>query len=711
MDFDTAFDQITPDMQDQQQGPRLELGALAHTLKGELAEAQKARRMVEQRWLDDLRQYRGQYAPDIQKRLKKQKRSRVYYRMTTSKVNTLTARLMDLHFPQRSKNWSIEPSPEPVLPDDVIMEALQPEIQAKAQEIMDGRMQELQAQGIVPDNLAMQQFMAEAFQQAFEQANTMPARLRIAKDRASAMERTIDDQLKESDSNGRYRPSWQQNCRAVIKSACLYGMGVLKGPLIEKVDVKRFSPVRDHFGNTSWTEQVHDSSLRPYHEAVSIWDVFPDPGARVPEELRYVWQLHIMTDKDLKDLANFPGFDGARIKQYMGEQPEGDAELTEWESEIRELNDDNAGGNANAHLAHRYRVYERWGFLTGADLASTGAEVEDKEKVYSASVWMLGDTIIKAMVNPLEGIDIPYFFYPFQQDDTSFWPEGLACLLRAPQTGHNSSTRAMQDNARMTSGPIMGLNLSALSADEKPEDMMANGCFLFDKPGINLDHAFKAVTVPSAIEHNLALVNFWQNAADEISTPRFNAGDGNIKGAGETASGLSMLMGASNILLKDHVKEFDDFLVSPFIRAMFRWNMQWNEDGSIKGDFYIVASGSQSLIAKEVRAGQLPGIIPLVGDPRFSNHINERSLLEVIFEQTDLPVERILRTEDEAEQYAQQQMMMQAQAQAQAHTQSLVQHLESQGFPPEEINRQVMLLLAQLSQQGNAAPQPGGMPQ
>ena len=101
--------------------PLMDAGALAARLKAELDDAMAARKMVETRWLDDLRQYRGQYPEDVRERLRRHKRSQVYYRLTTQKVNTLVARLMDLLFPQKSKNWGIDPTPDPLLPEDVIM--------------------------------------------------------------------------------------------------------------------------------------------------------------------------------------------------------------------------------------------------------------------------------------------------------------------------------------------------------------------------------------------------------------------------------------------------------------------------------------------------------------------------------------------------------------------------------------------------------------
>lgn len=694
--------------------PLLDVGVLAARLRAEYEDAERARSMVNLRWLEDLRQYRGQYAPEVLARLKKSKRAQVFYRMTTAKVNTMTARLMDLLFPQRVKNWSIEPTPDPMLPDEIIMQDMQEELAAAAEQIMGQTMQGLQEQGVIPDAWAMQNLMADAFQQAYAHVDTMPARLRIAKDRASAMERVIDDQLKECDANGQKRPSWQQNCKSVVKSSCLYGMGVLKGPLVERVETRRFLPSKEESGNIVWKEELFSTDLRPYHEAVSVWDIFPDPGARLPSELRFVWQLHMMTDKDLGELVNFPGFNGKNIMAYIAEHPDGDAQLSTWESQVRDLNEDNGTGG-HTMLHNRYRVYERWGFLSGRELAAAGVVVAENDfsKVFSANVWLLGDVIVKAMLNPLDGIDIPYFFYPYQQDDTSFWPEGIAFQLRAPQAGVNAAVRAMQDNAGASSGPVYGINMDCLAPGEDPMEMQANRLFLFDKPNINLAQAFQAVTVPSAIEHNLALTNFWQNGADEISTPRFNAGDGNVAGAGKTASGLSMLMGASNILLKDHIKDFDDCVVAPFIRAMFRWNMQWNPREDIKGDFEVVASGSQSLIAKEVRAQQVPALIGYLGIPAFTPYIKEKALLEVALEQTDLPAERLLRSDEEAQQYQEQQMLAQAKAQAQAQAEALAEQLQRQGMTPEQIQEQLLLLLAQVTQAlpGGGTPSTPGGPQ
>lgn len=669
------------------------LSGLAVTLLAEYNEAESARELFNLRWLEDLRQYKGQYEPGVQTRLNEDTKSQVFYRLTTTKVNTMVGRLMDLLFPQRSKNWSIEPTPDPMIPEDILMEELAPEIQERAEGIFMEMMQSLEAEGVMPDPLALMKLQVQAIQQAFASIDTTSASLRIATERAQAMERVIDDQLKEVWDNGRQRKSWSQHCRAVVKSACLHGMGVLKGPLVERVTHKRFVTQRNADGSQYWKEEPYDEELRPYYESVSVWDVFPDPSALNPAQLRYVWQAHLFTDKDLMELANFPGFKSDVIYACMLENPDGDASMAQWETQVRLVNADNQG---TPTLSNRYRVHERWGYLTGKQLHEAGLPIEDKDfaKVYPSNVWMLGGKIIKAAINPLEGVDIPYYWYPFMEDDTAFWPEGIASLLRHPQAAMNASVRATQDNAAASSRPLCGINMQALAPGEDPWKMLASGTVLFDKSGINLSQAFQATTIPSCIEHNLTLAKFWQEASDELSTPRFNAGDGRITGAGQTASGLSMLMGASNILLKDHVKLFDDTVSAPFLRGMFRWNMQWNPDDSIKGDFAVVASGSQSLIAKEVRAQQIPGVISLFSHPAFAPFIRPRKLLEVALEQTDLPAERILRTEEEAAEYEQQQAQQAALAQAQANVAALTQELERQGATPEQVQGQLVQMLA-----------------
>ena len=84
------------------------------------SEAERDRRDVEQRWLKDLRQYRGEYDPDIKAKMHP-KRSKAFLSITRTKTKTLSARETDLLFPSNGeKNWAITPTPIPELNPEVI---------------------------------------------------------------------------------------------------------------------------------------------------------------------------------------------------------------------------------------------------------------------------------------------------------------------------------------------------------------------------------------------------------------------------------------------------------------------------------------------------------------------------------------------------------------------------------------------------------------
>jgi hypothetical protein len=99
-----------------------ELGTLAGTYKARFTRYESDRRLAEQRWLRNLRQYMGIYDPEIERQLMPS-RSRAYPRITRVKCISVLSRLMNLMFPGTERNWELTPSPEPDLPQDVIAEA------------------------------------------------------------------------------------------------------------------------------------------------------------------------------------------------------------------------------------------------------------------------------------------------------------------------------------------------------------------------------------------------------------------------------------------------------------------------------------------------------------------------------------------------------------------------------------------------------------
>jgi hypothetical protein len=162
------------------------------------------------------------------------------------------------------------------------------------------------------------------------------------------------------------------------------------------------------------------------------------------------------------------------------------------------------------------------------------------------------------------------------------------------------------------------------------------------------------------------MINFFMTASDEVTAiPRYMYGETNqIGGAGKTATGLSMMMGAANVTLKDQIKNFDDGITVPFIRALYFWNMDFNDKEFIKGDFNVVARGSSSLIAREVKAESLMQFMQVTNNPtdvmytKRDNTLREYAKvldldeLDLIKDRNTVAVEEKARSEAAAEEQA-----------------------------------------------------------
>jgi hypothetical protein len=317
---------------------------------------------------------------------------------------------------------------------------------------------------------------------------------------------------------------------------------------------------------------------------------------------------------------------------------------------------------------------------------------------------MIDRYIIKAMVSPVEGAEIPYYFYYFDKDETSIFGDGIPEIMRDPQTLYNASIRAMLDNAAISAGPIIEVNVDLLADGEDPTDLYPFRIFQRIGSGIDANtQAIRVTKLPSYTNEFLGLVQFFQTTADESTTiPRSMSGMDEMQGAAaKTATGMSMLMGAANITLKDQVHFFDEGVTRKFIKAMYFWNMEFNPKEGIKGDYNVVARGSKSLIAKEVKMEQINQFLALTNNPIDQQYIKRDVLLRELSEVFDLDKLGFVRTEDEVELKQKQD----AEAAKRNQDQEMLleaMKAESSGHVPDAVERTMKLFNIQLP--GGAEP-------
>ena len=579
-------------------------------LRAEFDDAARERREYEIQWARDLRQYMGIYDPEIAAAIPDDK-SRTNIRLTRAKVRTMDARMLDMLFPAGGdRNWSISPTPVPE-----IDEAQKRELVAQVQQAI--------AAGQIPPD--------EDGDLTDDEVETMVKEL--TERACEKMTVEIDDQLTE----GKY----EHVARSVIHSGNLYGTGVLKGPAIERRVEKRWRKTEDGV-----YEIFEREILRPFFEFVPIWAVYPDMSAMVPEDCEFIWQRHIMPRHQVLRLARRPGFDKKKIRKHLRENPQGDADYLAFETELKTINTKNAPVGARKK---KYEVLERWGYMSGRDLADCGCDIGDDEldMEFEAHVWLLGSYVIKATLNPLDSGVRPFHFYYFEKDETSIFGNGIASIIRDPAKNYNALMRAAIDNAAAIAGPIGEANIDLLDDAEDPTTFHAFKMFLRGGTGVDGNSpALRFYNVPSRIRELLALAQLQRELIDETSAiPAYMQGE-QTKGAAKTVGGLSMLMGAANITMKDVVKNFDDGVTKPFITALYHWNMQFNDKDEIKGDFQVKALGSTTLIAKEIRAQALDEFAASVKNPVDAPWIKNGALLRKRAAARDIE-EDVIKTDEE----------------------------------------------------------------
>lgn len=595
----------------------------------EFEQAKAERQPVENRWIRDLRQYKGIYDPEVEAKMRG---SKSFLRKTRVKVESVDARLMDLLFPaNRERNYSVDATPEPSVPEGVENQIVK-------------RMKEAFGKPPKPRELklAIRKFVDEA---------------------AKKMSSRIDDQLAEA--------KYRDVARNVIHSGNLYGTGILKGPLVERKT--RLSYVYD--AKTKRFIQKQQSFAAPFIAHTPIWRFYPDMSVTDFKDGRYAWEHHRLTRSKLVGLAERKTFDGEVIKRYIDTYPDGVIKLMNYEQQIRTMGEQITINSS--HKTGQYDIFERWGWLTGDTLKSAGVDVPEgrTHESFFSNIWMLPDgTVVKAILSPIDGIDWPWNIYYFDKDETSVFGEGIASIMRDDQEMINAAARMILDNAAVTAGPQFEVYVPAFPPQANLTDIYPGK--VWPRTGGDFQYpAIRELQFNSHMGELSEILKLFDNNADEtLAIPKFTEGVNPTNGAAGTMGGLSMLMGQANIALKDLVVNFDEGITKPFITALYHWSMKFSRDDSIKGDFDVVAKGASSLVAKEVRAQSLAQFVSTL-QPEQRGQIKWDALTNQMADVLDLT--DIVMTEEEAK--AQQESPMAQMQQQMAQMQQQLQMALVQG--------------------------------
>lgn len=613
------------------------LTTLGQRLEGLKEEAVGARSDIEKRWLDDLRQFYGESLLAPQSPTKEHTGTEPEYRrardnITRPRVIATAARLGDMLFPTNDRNWDLGASPNPSVPP-ALRQLAQQQAEAAAA-------REAEETGQPPPPLTERQL-----------ASAIRA---VVGERAERMRTVIDDQLQES--------AYADEGRDAIMDACLYGTAVLKGPFVKACQHQQYDELAGGY-RVTYTEE-----LVPRCRHVDLWNFYPQP-CRDFEEAEHAFELHLLPPKQVRLLAKQPGFDPAAVNRLLGMAPNCGALAAGFFADRGRVR-----GSRPVNLAGRYPVWEYHGPVPrdmvqafAEHLLAQGAvapeqaqellaEIDDDHlHEIECEVWFSLGVVLKCVMHPLRD-DQPSIYKVFNlEPNPDEWAGfGIPYIMRDDQIGLDMVWHAIMLNSLMSSGPQLGVRKGALAPMAPGQGGYDLSC---DKPKVwalndevaDIRQALSVFTIPNVVGDLLPVYQQIKANADEHTmAPPVTQGE-ETQAARGTASGLAMLMNAASIITRRFAKLWDARVTTPLVSGFYRWNMEFNPDPDIKGDYTVIPKGASHLLVRDLQAQHLQYLTATLGsNENTALYIKWGKVARLNVELLNFHADDLIYSEDEA---------------------------------------------------------------
>jgi hypothetical protein len=653
------YKDTTEPKDEENQEKQQESNRLASFVYDRFITSERARQSDEDRWLEAFHNYRGQYYKNVQ--FREHEKSRVFVKVTKTKVLAAYGQLVDVLFSANKFPISVEETKVPEGASEYahlnpVGENLQnsgPSIEGGADQSQPSMLPEQMSlvgfegdgrelpkgatfTGLQEDKEFLGSLKSELGDEAVKEGSApLPemAQIRPATTLARRMEKLIHDEIDES--------SGSQELRNAIFESVLLGTGIIKGPFTFNKTLHRY--VKNEDGTRSYQpEQVKVPRL----EFVSAWDFYPDPNAKTIEECEYVVHRHKLNKNQLRDLLDRPFFDKEAVLETLEDGP--NYRNRTFETQIK------AEDDSNTTETDRFEVLEFWGCVDKKVLEDAQIPVPegmDDEKEMQINAWVTENRVLRMVVNPFKPYRIPYNAFPYEKNPYSFFGIGVPENMKDAQQIMNGHARMAIDNLALSGSLVFDVDESALVAGQNMDVYPGK---IFRRQAGMPGQAIHGLKFPNTSTENMMMFDKFRQLADESTgIPSYSHGQTGVQSMTRTASGMSMLLSAANLNIKTVVKNLDDFLLKPLGEAYFQWNMQFYEgDLAIEGDLEVKATGTSSLMQKEVRSQRLTMFLQSVQNPAIAPFVKIPELIKELAYTLDLDPETVINDPNEAEIYA-----------------------------------------------------------
>lgn len=534
--------------------------------------ARDAKQEVEKKMLDAVRSRRGEYPPEKLAEIRKTGGSEIYMLLFATKARQAKALLGDaLIGAGTEKPWTLNNTPKPNLPPETVSQ-----IAAGVQELV----YQAEMEGAAMSVETIRVLLRDARDRAESEI------LVEARKQAESAERSLEDILVEG--------GWLEAMDEFIDDLTTFPTAFIKGPITTIVPTLEWQAQAD---GTSRPVSVPKKKLE--WKRVSPFHMYPMPWSTDTNRSPLI-ERHQLEPSELSGLIGQEGYNEANIRAVL--EAHGVGGLHQWLSIDTQRQDAEGRGTMGMSQSNLIDALQYWGSVSGRMLREWGmsdAQVPDEAKFYEVECWLVGNWVIKAVLNPDPLGRRPYYSDGYSRVPGAFWHNSLFLLIEDCVNMCNSAARALANNLGISSGPQVDINVQRLAKGETITSMYP--WKIWQTTSDPMGSTAKAINFFQPDSHAAELMAVYEKfstMADEYSgIPRYMTGVEGTPGAGRTASGLSMMIGNASKTIKQLISSIDMRVIALSVSRLYERQIQ--SDPEMKGDLKIVARGAMSLVTRE----------------------------------------------------------------------------------------------------------------
>lgn len=557
------------------------LNRLAAELTEDWQKAVKAKKPIEDRWIDDERQFMGKRRvrgskayPGDSADYSNLNEEPIGSHATRSRTLMCWGRLSDMMLPANDFPMRVDAADEP---DPNEFPQLQQAIQAAMQKWQAEAQQAQQQQGEPPPQPNPKDILSD-----------------VSENAANKMQQRVFQMLRDA--------KFQAHSRKALYDCSRIGTGLLKGPFPTLKQTRKFQ------GNDLAVQETPTAGISWVNPWMWYYDMTP-----TLERSSATYEVQILSPRELADFKRYPRVLTSVVDELLKDpEPKLDGPFRESVSRRNEFTD------MREPIDGVYAVLETHKVLKPETLKDClGIEWEHPD-LPVIHLWSCNGKCIKFKLSPLErDFRLDYYNFTIMPADDTIFGYGYPYLARSAQRFVNGAMQATLANAAASVAPMLLVAQGKVQPNREQWRISGLNVFSVENQDNPIDNFMSAVQVPSNVEQNLALLKVGEEMMDQDTL--FNQLlQGNITGEEMPASGLVTLANISSVFQRTIASYADDNVFQPLCERLIWWAKLYDDNPEIQGDMQAKAIASTQLVSKDLALQHTQVLIQMAQNPMFS---------------------------------------------------------------------------------------------